>query len=87
MGKVLHSCDPNMRCDMQTLTFTARKDIAPNTSLTMDYDTTEEVLFRPFDCCCRSPLCRGYICGYGSEAQSRIGLLADLPQKAEAQAG
>lgn len=63
MGKVLHSCDPNMSCDMETRTFTARKEIKPGDYLTMDYDTTEEILFREFTCHCGSPNCRGRIRG------------------------
>lgn len=66
MGKVLHSCEPNMRCDMRTLTFTALRDIQPGEYLTMDYETTEEVLFREFYCGCGSPLCRGLIRGFGA---------------------
>ncbi len=63
MGKVLHSCDPNMRCDMETRTFTAVKDINPGDFLTMDYDTTEDILFRPFECSCGSENCRGFVSG------------------------
>ena len=64
MGKVLHSCEPNMSCDMSTLTFTALRDIEAGEYLTMDYETTEEELFRQFHCCCGSPSCRGAIRGY-----------------------
>ena len=67
MGKVLHSCEPNMRCDMRTFTFTALRDILPGEYLTMDYDTTEEELFRSFHCGCGSAACRGLIRGYGAE--------------------
>jgi tyrocidine synthetase-3 len=63
MGKVLHSCDPNTDCDMSTLTFTARKVIKPGDIISMDYDQTEEVLFRPFACACGAPNCRGFIQG------------------------
>lgn len=63
MGKVLHSCDPNMECNMETRTFTARKEIKPGDYLTMDYDTTEEILFREFECHCGSANCRGRIRG------------------------
>ena len=64
MGKVLHSCEPNMRCDMRTFTFYALRDIEKNEYLTMDYETTEEMLYRQFHCCCGSPSCRGIIRGY-----------------------
>jgi len=63
MGKVLHSCGPNMACDMETRTFTALRDIEPGEFITMDYDTTEDVLFRPFHCACGSEHCRGLIRG------------------------
>ena len=63
MGKVLHACDPNMDCDMRTLTFTARRDIAAGEMLTMDYETTEDELFRPFFCGCGAASCRGWIRG------------------------
>ncbi|HOQ12531.1 MAG: hypothetical protein BWY23_02492 [Spirochaetes bacterium ADurb.Bin218] len=63
MGKVLHSCDPNMSCDMETQTFRAIKEIKPGDFLTMDYETTEDVLFRSFECCCGSPKCKKLIKG------------------------
>ncbi len=63
MGKVLHSCDPNMICDMSTQTFTAVKEIRKGDFLTMDYETTEDELYRSFDCCCGAPNCRGHIRG------------------------
>lgn len=63
MGKVLHSCDPNMACDMSTLTFTARRDIKAGEFLTMDYETTEDELFRSFTCGCGAETCRGAIRG------------------------
>lgn len=63
MGKVLHSCDPNMSCDMRTLTFTARRDIRAGDMLTMDYETTEDELFRSFYCGCGASNCRGWIRG------------------------
>ena len=63
MGKVLHSCDPNMHCDMSTQTFTAIKDIKPGDFLTMDYETTEDELFRSFECQCGAPNCKKLIKG------------------------
>ena len=63
MGKVLHSCDPNMDCNMETMTFTCRKPIRAGELVTMDYDQTEEKLYRPFFCRCGSPNCRGFIQG------------------------
>jgi tyrocidine synthetase-3 len=63
MGKILHSCDPNMACDMATQTFTAVKPIKPGEYLSMDYETTEDELFRSFMCLCGSKQCRGMIQG------------------------
>ncbi|MCC7429886.1 SET domain-containing protein-lysine N-methyltransferase [bacterium] len=63
MGKVLHSCDPNTSCDIQKRTFTAIKPIKNGDFITMDYETTEDILFRPFTCGCQSPNCRGLISG------------------------
>lgn len=63
MGKVLHACEPNMHCDMRTLTFTAVRDIAPGEMLTMDYESTEDELFRQFFCGCGAASCRGWIRG------------------------
>lgn len=63
MGKVLHSCDPNMACDMATRTFRAVRPIRAGDLVTMDYETTEDVLFRPFECSCDAENCRGMIRG------------------------
>jgi tyrocidine synthetase-3 len=63
MGKVLHSCDPNMACDMKTQTFTAIKPIKAGEYLTMDYETTEDELYRSFECGCGASACRGLIKG------------------------
>ena len=63
MGKVLHSCDPNMSCEMDKLLFRARKPIQPGDFLTMDYETTEDELFQQFYCACSAPDCRGWIRG------------------------
>lgn len=62
-GKVLHSCDPNSRLDVRTRLFYAVRDIPPGELLTMDYDETEDILFRSFDCCCGAVNCRGVIGG------------------------
>lgn len=73
MGKVLHSCDPNMSCDMETLTFTAIRPIMPGDLLTMDYESTEDELFRPFGCGCKSSGCRGKIRGRKYAALANLG--------------
>lgn len=63
MGKVLHSCDPNMVCNVKERTFKARKQIKTFDYLTMDYESTEDELFRKFHCCCGATNCRGYVRG------------------------
>jgi uncharacterized protein len=62
-GKVLHSCEPNSWLDVETRIYFATRDIAAGELLTMDYDETEDILFRGFDCCCGSTHCRGTIGG------------------------
>ena len=63
MGKVLHSCNPNMSCSMYVREFIAKRDIQPGEMLTMDYEETEDELSRAFECHCGSPNCRKYISG------------------------
>jgi hypothetical protein len=62
-GKVLHSCSPNSKLDPKSRLFRATRKIAKGELLTMDYDETEDILFRAFMCCCGSPNCRGYVAG------------------------
>jgi tyrocidine synthetase-3 len=69
MGKVLHSCDPNLSCDMKSLTFTVLREIHPGDYLSMDYEQTEDELWRFFDCQCGSPQCKGMIMGKKYRAQ------------------
>lgn len=69
-GKVLHSCEPNSYLDVKTRLFIATRNISAGELLTMDYDETEDILFRSFNCCCGAPTCRGVIGGR----------LAKLPQ-------
>ncbi|AIG26780.1 non-ribosomal peptide synthetase [Brevibacillus laterosporus] len=63
MGKVLHSCDPNTVVDMDTQVFTAVKEIKPGDYITMDYETTEDELYRQFECGCGASKCRKIITG------------------------
>lgn len=63
MGKILHSCAPNLSCDMTKREFTVVRPIMPGDLLTMDYEETEDVLFRPFMCGCGAASCRGLIQG------------------------
>jgi hypothetical protein len=63
MGKVLHHCEPNCHVDVAGRIFTAIRPIKPGDFVTMDYCQTEDVLFRPFECQCDAPSCRGFIGG------------------------
>ena len=63
MGKVLHHCEPNCSVDMERLVFVATRDIAANEPITMDYNQTEDTLFRHFTCRCGAPTCRGRMTG------------------------
>ncbi len=60
MGKILHRCDANCDVDMATRTFTARLPIAPGDWVTMNYEQTEDELFRPFTCVCGPVKCEGF---------------------------
>ncbi len=62
-GYLLHSCDPNAILDMQKFELWALKDIAAGDAITIDYTTTEDILFRQFPCGCGAPNCRGWITG------------------------
>jgi len=63
MGKILHSCDPNMFCIMDNFTFIAKKDIKAGDMLYMDYEQTEDYLYNKFICKCLNNNCRGLIAG------------------------
>lgn len=60
MGKILHRCDANCDVDMQRRIFTARRPIAPGDWVTMNYEQTEDRLFRAFECCCGAAPCAGF---------------------------
>lgn len=70
MGKVLHHCEPNCRVEISTRSFYALKPIHPGEIVTMDYDTTEDALFKPFQCSCGAPSCRGLIQGRNPTARN-----------------
>jgi hypothetical protein len=63
MGKILHCCDPNTKVDMKARTFTATRHIEAGEFITMDYASTEEVLYRTFECSCGAENCRGVVKG------------------------
>ncbi len=63
VGYLLHSCDPNVALDMERLTMIALKDIGAGAALTMDYASTEDILYRQFPCLCQADNCRKWITG------------------------
>ena len=62
-GYVQHSCNPNCWASNSTLQFICKIDIKAGDMITMDYEQTEDELFKAFNCTCASPICRGYISG------------------------
>jgi hypothetical protein len=48
---------------METLIMWALKDIDAGETLTMDYSSTEDVLYRQFPCLCQASNCRKWITG------------------------
>ncbi|MCB1532290.1 MAG: SET domain-containing protein-lysine N-methyltransferase [Alphaproteobacteria bacterium] len=63
IGYLLHSCDPNSVLDMHQNQIYCIKDIKAGEPLTMDYASTEDVLFRQFPCLCPASNCRMWITG------------------------
>lgn len=57
MGKILHRCDPNCYVYMNTRAFIALRDIKAGEWITMDYNQTEEELFKAFECNCGDNPC------------------------------
>ncbi len=58
-GLVLHSCDPNTYFDQEEETFVAIKEINSGDIVTCDYQATEDLLARSFECKCGAANCRG----------------------------
>jgi len=71
-GKTLHSCDPNSWLEVETRLYHALRDIRPGELLTMDYNATEDVLYRPFECRCGADNCRGYVAGRRAPAEAAV---------------
>ena len=63
LWKVLHSCEPNMRCDVAKSCFYACKRIEPGQFISFDYETTEDLITSRFTCKCGAPACRSNIVG------------------------
>lgn len=62
-GLLLHSCNPNVFLDISELELWSVQAIPARTLLTMDYASTEDVLFQQFPCPCGAGNCRGWITG------------------------
>lgn len=57
MGFVSHKCEPNCIVDMKTLEFIAVTDIQVDERVTMNYNQTEDYLYRTFHCECGENKC------------------------------
>lgn len=57
-----HSCDPNI-WHTDAVTLVARRDIAPDEEIVLDYATQADSADMSFACSCGSRLCRGVVTG------------------------
>jgi hypothetical protein len=62
-GKILHSCDPNLKLNMEEMTAIVIKPIKVFDRLTLNYNDTESVLYNAFNCTCGSEKCIGWVEG------------------------
>ncbi|MBM9488784.1 SET domain-containing protein-lysine N-methyltransferase [Pseudomonas sp. ICBG1301] len=62
-GLLMHSCNPNVFFDTTYLEVWTVQPLRAGTILSMDYASTEDVLFRQFACQCGELNCRGWITG------------------------
>jgi hypothetical protein len=62
-GLLMHSCTPNVFLDLHYLEVWSLHEIRAGEMLSMDYASTEDVLFRQFACQCGAANCRGWITG------------------------
>ncbi len=69
-GYLLHSCSPNIYLDMTEFEIWALRNIAAGQALTMDYASTEDILFKQFPCLCGTPNCRFWITGRKEEVSN-----------------
>lgn len=63
IGFLLHDCDPNCVLDMHQNRIYCIKEIKAGEPLSMDYASTEDVLFKQFPCLCSAPNCRLWVTG------------------------
>ena len=59
-----HSCKPNCYCNIEDMTFRAKKEIKTSEHITFNYLTTEFDMAVPFECNCRSENCIKWIKGF-----------------------
>lgn len=71
-GYFLHSCEPNISLDMNTMLVTALSDIPSHSWLYMDYAETEDYLFKSFPCGCATPSCRGWVYGRLQQPEAEL---------------
>jgi tyrocidine synthetase-3 len=60
MGKILHRCEPNCFVYMNTRAFIAVRNIKAGEWITMNYNQTEEELFKGFECNCGDTPCENH---------------------------
>ncbi len=70
-GKLMHSCDPNVRVDVTTRQFIATRAIRAGEPVTLDYAASEDYLFRNFPCRCGAAHCRGIVAGRKQNSPER----------------
>lgn len=64
---LLHSCDPNLKINVEHLDVTALRNISVGEYLTIDYAKTDDAVTFQFACNCRAPNCRGWVTGRAEE--------------------
>ena len=62
-GMMTHSCSPSCKVIFDPPRIVALKPVSAGEILTIDYDDTEDVLARGFQCRCGSATCRGWVSG------------------------
>ena len=64
---LLHSCDPNLKINVQRMNVQALTNIAIGEYLTIDYANTDDAVAFQFTCNCGAPNCRGWVTGRAEE--------------------
>ncbi|KYC35995.1 hypothetical protein WA1_40320 [Scytonema hofmannii PCC 7110] len=63
LGKLNHSCNPNLIINTTALECVAARDIEPHEELSFFYPSTEWEMDKPFVCMCGSPQCVRIVAG------------------------